>query len=168
MPFKDYPILTHEGCILLSFRYLLPTYIYSIQLSIFILICIYKYSKAVSGYVRLSDAYHCEITTLLVKDNRGNFSFHQSVGHEPLEQAALDVAVNQDHATVRLESDREQVSGLVDGELARDAAAGRELLDERQVSGTVVDGEAEDGVGHDIGAVAGIKVCNVEGVLSTG
>lgn len=61
--------------------------------------------------------YHCH-----------NFPSQGGVGDELGQQAALDIAPYDHNATVRLEPDRHQVSGLVDGKVTRYAPAGRERL----------------------------------------
>lgn len=77
---------------------------------------------------------------------------------EGVQLARRDIPVDDDHPAVVLEADAQQCAGLVDGELAREHAAGGELLDGREVTRGVVDGKVDEHVRGDLRAVVGVEV----------
>lgn len=66
------------------------------------------------------------------------------MGNDALEHASRRIAIYDDDLAVVLEADGEKGAGLVDAKLTGYAAAGRELLQEGEGAGGLVDGEGDE------------------------
>lgn len=104
----------------------------------------------------------------LIENHGRNLALDGDGRDKVAQLARLRVTLNEDDAAVLLLADSNQGASLVDRELAREAAASRHLLQRRQVARGAVDGEVDEGVRDDGGAVGGVKVGDLEGVLAAG
>ena len=64
--------------------------------------------------------------------------------------ARLRVPLNDDNATVCLQTDGDLGAVLADGEMTRKATAGRLVLQQRELARHTIDGEVDEGVGGDL------------------
>lgn len=85
----------------------------------------------------------------LVKHRRGNLARDISIRHKAAQQTSRRVTVDKDDSAVVLQAHGEQVALLVDGELARELAAGGDDLEELELAGGGVDLEVDERVGGD-------------------
>lgn len=103
----------------------------------------------------------------LVKHRRGNLTRDISIRHKAAQQTGRGVTVDKDDSAVVLQTDGEQGALLVDGELARELAAGGDDLEELKLAGGAVDLEVDERVGGDgLGGV--VEVGDGGAVLSAG
>lgn len=84
--------------------------------------------------------------------------------HEPAQPPAALATLDDDHPPVPLQAYRHGAGIPVERELAGVLAAGGYGLDGLERTRPVVDGEVDERVRHDLGAVAGIKVGDLKGV----
>lgn len=102
-------------------------------------------------YTKFMPSYTSHITThsRLVKHSRGNLASNVRIRHKAANQSRLRAPVEKDDAGVVLQPDGQQVALLVDGELARELAAGGDDLQQLELAGDGVDLEVDEGVGGD-------------------
>lgn len=104
----------------------------------------------------------------LIEDDIAHLALDIGTGDKVTQQARLGVTVDDDDAAVPLQRDGDQGSVGVEGEVAGEAATRGDVLERRQAAGGRVDGEVDDGVGDDGGAVGRVEVGDLVDVLVAG
>lgn len=123
--------------------------------------------------------YNCSICTyglytagakeaLLVKNNRSNLPRNVSIAHKVTQFAALRVALDKNNPLILLLANRHQGTSLVHGKLTRVPAAAGSLLYECEATSLAIDGEVDERIGGDVGAVLAVEVGDGEGVVAAG
>lgn len=108
------------------------------------------------------------VLEVLVEDDVVDLAADVGAGDKVTEKAGLGVALEDDDAAVALLDDGDEVGGVVEGEVAREAAARGDLLDLGEGAGGRVDGEVDEGVGGDGGVGGGLEAGDVPDGLVAG
>lgn len=90
------------------------------------------------------------------------------MGDNAPQLAGLDVALDDDGGPVSLQPDSDGGRVPVEGKLARRPATGGNHLETGEGASLGINGEVDEGIGDDLGAVFGIEVGNLQGVFVAG
>lgn len=96
---------------------------------------------ALASFIHSNDILH-----LLIKNDRGNLALNVGKRFKVAELASAGVTLDDDNTAVALHADGNLGAGLVDGELAREAATSGNILEKGELSGVCVDREVDDGI----------------------
>lgn len=100
-----------------------------------------QYKTALASFIYSNDKFH-----LLIKNDRGNLTLNVGKRFKVAELSSVRVTLDNDNTAVALHADGNLGAGLVDGELAREAATGGNILEKSELSCVGVDGEVDDGI----------------------
>lgn len=92
---------------------------------------------------------------VLVEDDIVDLAADVGAGDKVTQETSLGVTLDEDDAAVALLDDGNEVGGVIEGEVAGEAAAGGDLLELGEGTSSGVDGEVDEGVGDD-GLVGGV------------